>query len=90
MKFLSLAAAVVIVAGTVYGTAFSQSSDSDLKRIECKDVTVFAPKNRSSTADICHNHGGVAKTEAAPTKNALVILVRNQPMGGFAGQSTLR
>ena len=42
---------------------------------------MFAPKNRSATADICHNHGGVAEMEAEPTKNALVILVRNQPMG---------
>ncbi len=90
MKKIVFATAAVLLAGAAYQAASGQASDSDLRRVDCNEMTVFAPKNRSSDKDLCRGYGGIAKIDAEPNSEGLVILVRNQPMGGFTGQTTLR
>lgn len=90
MRKLPLAIAALLLAGAAYEVTSGQASDSDLRRVECNRMTVFAPKGGSSADDLCRGYGGVAQTGASPSEEGLVILVRNQPMGGFSGQSALR
>lgn len=90
MRIIALTAATVAVGGMLYGAASGQPADTDLRRVDCSDVTIFAPKSKSTEAEICRSHGGLAMKNAVPTKQGLVILVRNQPMGGFHGQKAVR
>lgn len=90
MKIVTVAVAAAALAGVVYGSAFGQQKDTDLRRIDCSRMTVFAPQGGTSPDDVCRNYGGVAKIGATPSEDGLVILVRNQPMGGFNGQTTVR
>ncbi|SDU23525.1 antitermination protein [Stappia sp. ES.058] len=66
---------------------FAQESDSNLRRIACVDLMVFAPANGISDADTCRAHGGLAAEGAHAANSALVILVRNQPVGSSFGLS---
>lgn len=86
---IALTAATVIFAGFAFAVAHSESG-SDLRRIDCSEITVFAPKNSTSAGDLCRSYGGVAQNDASPNDEGLVILVRNQPMGGFDGQSAVQ
>ena len=88
MRIVTVAIAAAALAGVVYGSASGQQKDTDLRRIDCSRMTVFALKSGSSADDVCRNYGGVAKIGATPSETGLVILVRNQPMGGFNGQTT--
>ncbi|MCV0427886.1 MAG: antitermination protein [Roseibium sp.] len=76
------------------GLALSLSSgpktDHDLRRVECEAITMFTPADNKSAEDLCANYGGVAQNGSEPSKEGLVILVRNQPMGGFIGGNTVR
>lgn len=89
MNKIALAAATVVFAGFAFAVTHSES-DTDLRRVDCSEITVFAPKNSASASDLCRSYGGLAQTDAAPSDEGLVILVRNQPMGGFDGQSSVQ
>lgn len=93
MKKIAVAATTTFALG-IAGIGFAMSggvnSDSDLRRVDCQTLTMFTPANSKSAEDLCANYGGVALKDAAPNKQGLVILVRNQPMGGFAGGNALR
>lgn len=90
MRIVTVAVAAAALAGVVYGSASGQQKDTDLRRIDCSRMTVFAPKGGISADDLCRSYGGVAQIGATPSEDGLVILVRNQPMGGFDGQTTVR
>ncbi len=57
----------------------------DLRRVNCVELTVFAPLRGLSDEELCRSYGGLAAAGAAPADAGLVILVRNLPMGGAAG-----
>ena len=65
------------------------TSDNELRRVDCQTITMFTPAQKKSAEELCENYGGVAEKNAEPTEQGLVILVRNQPMGGFAGEKSL-
>lgn len=90
MRIVTVAVAAAAFAGAIYSSASGQQKDTDLRRIDCSRMTVFAPRSGTSADDVCRSYGGVAKIGAAPSETGLVILVRNQPMGGFDGQTTVR
>jgi len=66
------------------------NTDRDLRRVDCQAITMFTPAQNKPAEELCANYGGVAQKDAQPSKQGLVILVRNQPMGGFDGEKTLR
>ncbi len=68
----------------------SPATDSELRRVDCQAITMFTPARTKSAEELCANYGGIAQSGSEPSKEALVILVRNQPMGGFAGDNTVR
>ncbi len=80
---LALAGFGIVVSG-------GPGTDSELRRVDCQAITMFTPAQRKSAEELCANYGGVAETGAEPSKSGLVILVRNQPMGGFLGEKTVR
>ncbi|WP_454608240.1 antitermination protein [Labrenzia sp. MBR-25] len=80
---LVLVGAGVVLSGGV-------RTDSELRRVECQTLTMFTPARSKSAEELCANYGGVALKDAEPSKQGLVILVRNQPMGGFDGENTVR
>ncbi len=80
---LALVGAGVVLSGGV-------RTDSELRRVECQALTMFTPARSKSAEELCANYGGVALKDAEPSKQGLVILVRNQPMGGFDGENTVR
>ncbi|MEE4011647.1 antitermination protein [Roseibium sp. FZY0029] len=80
---LALVGAGVVMSGDI-------RTDSELRRVECQALTMFTPARSKSAEELCANYGGVALKDAEPSKQGLVILVRNQPMGGFDGENTVR
>ena len=66
------------------------NTDHDLRRVDCQAITMFTPARNKPAEELCANYGGVALKDAEPSKQGLVILVRNQPMGGFDGEHTVR
>ncbi|WP_422038044.1 antitermination protein [Roseibium sp.] len=81
---------VIALAGFGLVLSDSPSTDRELRRVDCQAITMFTPAQNKSPEDLCANYGGVAETGTEPSKSGLVILVRNQPMGGFAGGNTVR
>ncbi|MET1411190.1 antitermination protein [Roseibium sp. HPY-6] len=81
---------VLALAGLGIAVSGSPSTDSELRRIDCQAITMFTPTQSRSAEDLCANYGGVAENGSEPSKAGLVILVRNQPMGGFLGENTVR
>ncbi|MEM8702859.1 MAG: antitermination protein [Pseudomonadota bacterium] len=81
---------VIALAGLGIVLSDSPATDSELRRVDCQAITMFTPAQNKSAEDLCANYGGVAETGTKPSKSGLVILVRNQPMGGFAGENTVR
>ena len=80
---LALVGAGIVVSGGV-------KTDGELRRVDCQALTMFTPAKAKSAEELCANYGGVALKDAEPSKEGLVILVRNQPMGGFDGEHTVR
>ncbi len=78
------------LAGVSFAMSGGATTDSQLRRVDCHAITMFTPAYKKSAEDLCANYGGVALKDAAPSKEGLVILVRNQPMGSFNGGETLR
>lgn len=78
------------LAGFSYAMTASPTTDRELRRVECQAITMFTPAHRKSAEELCANYGGVADRGAEPSKAGLVILVRNQPVGGFDGDKTVR
>ncbi len=78
------------LAGLGFVISGNPSSDRELRRVECQAITMFTPTQSKSAEELCANYGGVAELGSEPSKAGLVILVRNQPMGGFAGGNTVR
>lgn len=93
MKKIAVAATSTFALALV-GVSLAMSggvkTDSELRRVDCQALTMFTPAFKKSAEDLCANYGGVALKDAAPSKEGLVILVRNQPMGGFDGEQALR
>ena len=86
MKSIAIATICCALAALVFNL-LNGSEPQDLSRIDCAKLTVFAPKASSaSPKDLCRSYGGLAQTNHIPNTEGLVILVRNQPMGGFDGQ----
>lgn len=75
----ALAVAAIAVAG---------EQAKGLREVNCAKLTVFAPENGQTGEDICRDHGGIAKSDKHGEIPALVILVRNQPVGGSNGLRT--
>jgi len=91
MKTIALSA--VVLAGAVAGFGLlggAEKHDTDLRRVECSKITIFAPQGGKSDEALCESYGGLAVSTADETQEGLVILVRNQPMGGFEGHSSIR
>jgi len=91
MKTFALSA--LVVASAVAGVGFLGQTDNapaDLRRVECTKITIFAPQGGKSDEDLCASYGGLAISTSDETNEGLVILVRNQPMGGFAGQGPIQ
>jgi hypothetical protein len=78
------------LAGVGFVLSGNIKSDNELRRVDCQAITMFTPARAKSAEDLCTNYGGVALKDAAPSKEGLVILVRNQPVGGFVGENAVR
>ncbi|MBN9671301.1 antitermination protein [Roseibium aggregatum] len=91
-KFAVATTTTCALALTGVGLALSggAKTDSELRRIDCQAITMFIPSRYKSAEELCANYGGVALKDALPSEKGLVILVRNQPMGGFQGGNTVR
>lgn len=93
MKLVVLGIACIAAAGAlavqVHGQVWKTSS-KDLTRTDCARITVFSPAGAKSPEDLCRPYGGLALANAAPSDEGLVILVRNQPMGGFKANTEIR
>ncbi|MEP3045939.1 MAG: antitermination protein [Roseibium sp.] len=91
-KFAIAAISTVVILATGISLAFSggTTKEAELRRVDCQAITMFTPAKSKSAEDLCVNYGGVAQTNAAPSTQGLVILVRNQPVGGFIGQQAVR
>ncbi len=88
--FATISTAVLIGAGLTFALSGPSTTDSELRRVECQALTMFTPSRGKSAEELCENYGGVALNNAAPSKEGLVILVRNQPVGGFEGNPKLQ
>lgn len=91
MKLVTLTALTVTaaLAGYAFAGALERPS-GELRRVDCTKITIFAPENGKSPTDLCKGYGGLAVQDAEPTNEGLVILVRNQPVGGFIGPASSR
>ncbi|WP_417689860.1 antitermination protein [Roseibium sp.] len=90
MKTIAVATICCAFAALIYDL-FDTRPEPDLTRIDCVEIAVFAPQASIKSAEnLCRNYGGIAKTDAQPSTEGLVILVRNQPVGGFSGQNWIR
>lgn len=78
------------VVGVGFAMSGSTKSDRELRRVDCQAITMFTPALKKSAEDLCANYGGVALQDSVPSKEGLVILVRNQPVGGFVGEHAVR
>ena len=78
------------LAGIGFAVSGGSNSGGELRRVDCQAITMFTPARAKSAEELCANYGGVAAQDAEPSKAGLVILVRNQPMGGFHGEKTVR
>ncbi|SHM13518.1 hypothetical protein [Roseibium suaedae] len=87
---LGLAGALALVGQGFVPELLNTASASDLTRTDCARITVFAPASPKSAEDLCRPYGGLALKNAAPSSEGLVILVRNQPMGGFEANTEIR
>ncbi|MTI45181.1 antitermination protein [Roseibium hamelinense] len=90
MNKLLIAAAAFVVAGISVAATTPKPAEVELRRVDCTDLTVFAPDNGKTPKDLCKSYGGLARAGGTPNSEGLVILVRNQPVGGFEGQSALQ
>lgn len=91
MKLLTVGA--ITIAATLAGlglAATGEKSAPDLRRVDCNQITIFAPQDGKSADDLCRGYGGTANAGAQAAAEGLVILVRNQPMGGFEGELSVR
>ena len=92
MKKIAVAATTTFalaLAGVSLALSGGVKTDSELRRVDCRTITMFTPAQKKSAEELCANYGGVAEKNSGPTEEGLVILVRNQPMGGFAGENSL-
>ncbi|WP_417671723.1 antitermination protein [Roseibium sp.] len=90
MKTIAVATLCCALAALIFNF-FDERPAPDLSRVDCVDIAVFAPKSSIKSAEsLCKNYGGLATSDADPSDEGLVILVRNQPMGGFSGQNWIR
>ena len=86
MKF-SIATAAVLSVGLA-GLALSDAGKDEpkeMRRIDCKKITMFTPVQGKSAEFLCRNYGGVAVHGESVSSEGLIVLVRNQPMGGSDG-----
>lgn len=83
MRKLAGAAALTVVGMAVI--AIAGERHGELREINCAQLTVFVPENGQTGEDLCKAHGGLAATRSTTDTPALVILVRNQPVGGADG-----
>lgn len=81
---ITVATLLIAVIGLIY-SVFDTKPQQELTRVDCVDITVFATKGSRSAEEQCAPYGGIALGEEKG-REALVILVRNQPVGGFEGR----
>ncbi|WP_428645363.1 antitermination protein [Roseibium sp.] len=81
--------ALVVVAMSL-ALSGGAKTDRELRRVDCQAITMFTPAHNKSAEELCANYGGVALKDAEPSTEGLVILVRNQPVGGFKGENAVR
>lgn len=74
-----------LVALGVAAVALAGEQAKGLREVNCARLTVFAPRNGLTSEDLCRDHGGLAKSASTVETPALVILVRNQPVGNANG-----
>lgn len=86
----AISAIAILAIGISLALSGDVTKEAELRRVDCQAITMFTPAKSKSAEDLCAKYGGVAKTNAAPSTQGLVILVRNQPVGGFAGHQTVR
>ncbi|MEJ8475467.1 antitermination protein [Roseibium algae] len=89
MKTIAAATICCAFAALIFNY-FNNPTQPELTRVNCAKIAVFAPSTGKNAEDLCRNYGGLAKSDATPNTEGLVILVRNQPMGGFSGQNSIR
>ncbi len=90
MKAIAFATLCCALAALIFNF-FDDRPRAELSRIDCVEIAVFAPNGSVKSAeDLCRAYGGVARSNASPSEEGLVILVRNQPVGGFSGQHWIR
>ncbi|NVK35539.1 MAG: antitermination protein [Rhodobacteraceae bacterium] len=77
---------LVAIAGVFYT---AEGENTDMSRTDCADISLFAMPTDKTAEELCRNYGGVVKPQTSLSNQALVVLVRNQPAGGFEGQKTL-
>ncbi|EFO30695.1 transcription antitermination protein [Roseibium sp. TrichSKD4] len=91
MKLFTIAALALATGMAGFALALSVDKPSgELRRVDCTKITIFAPQDGKSAEDLCKGYGGLAVQDAEPTDEGLVILVRNQPVGGFIGPASAR
>ncbi|GAA0773183.1 antitermination protein [Roseibium denhamense] len=83
----SLTIGLLALTGGTFALSGNTNSDNSLRRVDCHAITMFTPSKAKSAEELCENYGGVAERNAEPSKQGLVILVRNQRYGGFEGDA---
>ncbi len=68
--------------------ATARDQNGSLRRIDCASLAIFTPDTTASADEICQSHGGLARSGMPPSRNALVILEKNRPMGEGKGLKT--
>lgn len=76
----SLGALCVLALFTV-----ANSSEPDMRQVQCLQLIIYAPITGQSDVDICAAFGGIANADTALQRPSLTILVKNMPVGGSHG-----
>ncbi|WP_439529781.1 antitermination protein [Pannonibacter sp.] len=87
IRLIACAASVLVLGAVALANTPKIIKDEELTRINCANLTLFVSTGRASADDLCRPHGGLAASDASPSSEGLVILVRNTPVGGFKGRS---
>lgn len=80
----TLLASMGILAGLAV-FAVANSSEPDLRQVQCQLLIIYTPMTSMSDHDVCSSFGGVATADNLAERPSLTILVKNMPVGGSDG-----
>ncbi|AXS41180.1 hypothetical protein [Breoghania sp. L-A4] len=63
----------------------ANSTEPDMRQVQCQTLIIYMPVSRQSDDDICAAFGGLAGADKNPERPSLTILIKNLPVGGNEG-----